>query len=501
MDRAKEVQQHFYSKASTRAIEQAAISRLAQGELVLMQRAAQALLALIKQRWPSRKRLLIYAGVGNNGGDGYLLGAYASAEGFQVSIKVVGQKTALSQTVALAQSMARQAGLCFTELSTPCATDLVIDALLGIGLSRPVQGELATAIAQINRHACPVLAVDLPSGLCADTGQVLGMAVKADATLSFITHKPGLWTADGPDYAGERLLDTLAIPPELYPLQPALAKPVNGEALLQQVPKRQKNCHKGMAGHVLVVGGDHGMGGAPLLSAEAALRCGAGLVSILTRQAHVSAIIARRPECMVKAVGPRDTIEPLLQQADVIIAGPGLGQAPWGQHLLSQVLAQQKALVLDADALSLLAQQQPERLPEQCILTPHPGEAARLLACSSQQVQQDRIKAVKALQQRFQARVLLKGNGSLLADAKEVQLLTAGNPGMASAGMGDLLCGIIAALWAQGLAATDACALAAWLHASAADQLAKDFGCRGLLATDVLPRVRQLLNQRPGLFE
>ncbi|SEA39779.1 NAD(P)H-hydrate dehydratase [Alkalimonas amylolytica] len=484
----------LYSSKQIRAIEQQAIAELAQGDFALMQQAASALLGLLKQRWPSRKSLLVYAGNGNNGGDGYLLAAYAKTDGYQVAIKCTGDHNRLPKAALMARQVAEQAQVPLLAPDAPFKADVLVDALFGIGLNRPVAGDYASAIEQINRSAGPVLAVDVPSGLCADTGQVLGSAVKASVTLSFIGHKIGLFTADGPDHCGDLRLEPLSIPKHLLAAQEFSARLVSGPQLLSQLKPRLANFHKGQAGHVVILGGDAGMAGAPLLSAEAALRCGAGVVTVLTRKEHVAALVARRPECMVHGVEAQQDLHPFLLKANVIVAGPGLGQQFWGQQLLQQVLAQNKAVLLDADALNLLAHQAPPQV-QQLILTPHPGEAARLLQCNNKDVQQNRLEAVKLLQHRYQATVVLKGHGSLIADAHGVQLLNAGNPGMASAGMGDLLSGIIAALWAQGLSASDATALGCWLHATAADQLAASDGQRGLLALDLLTEVRALLNQ------
>ncbi|MCC5824735.1 NAD(P)H-hydrate dehydratase [Alkalimonas sp.] len=489
------MQNLLYNTKQIRAIEQQAIAELAQGDFVLMQQAASALLGLLKQRWPSRKSLLVYAGNGNNGGDGYLLAAYAKAEGYRVAIKCIGDHSKLPNAAMMAKQAAEQAQIPLLSLDDSFKADVLVDALLGIGLNRPVNGHYASAIEQINLNTAPVVAVDVPSGLCADTGQVLGTAVLAAVTLSFIGYKVGLFTADGPDHCGDLLLEPLSIPQHVLAAQDCSTSLVPGPQLLTQLKPRRTNFHKGQAGHVVILGGDFGMAGAPLLSAEAALRCGAGLVTVLTRKEHVAALVARRPECMVHGVEAQQDLHPYLLKANVIVAGPGLGQQFWGQQLLQQVLAQDKALLLDADALNLLAQQTPPH-HKQLILTPHPGEAARLLKCSNQEVQQSRLKTVNALRHQYQATVLLKGNGSLVAGTDGVQLLNAGNPGMASAGMGDLLSGIIAALWAQGLSACDATALGGWLHATAADRLAARHGQRGLLALDLLEQVRALLNQQ-----
>lgn len=501
----------LYNKAQIKVIEQQAIAELQQDDFVLMQRAAAVLLQVIKQRWPSRRSILIYAGAGNNGGDGYLLAAFAKSEGFHVAIKCVGDHSQLPSAAAKAAQAARDAQVPLVPLEQPESADLLVDALLGIGLHRLVDGDYARAIALINQTGRPVLAVDVPSGLCADTGRVLGCAVKADLTQTFIGHKIGLLTADGPDHTGELQLDPLDIPAHVFQTVHAIASVVHGQSLLAGLPPRPRNFHKGKAGHVLIMGGDHGMAGASLLSAEAALRCGAGLVTVLTRQEHVSALLTRRPECMVHGVAAQQDLHPFFSKADVIVAGPGLGQQFWGQQLMAQVVKQHHPLLLDADALNILAQHrdwlpQAEEaapvssmtLPRALILTPHPAEAARLLQSSTAEVQHNRPGAVLQLQRQFQATILLKGNGSLVASSSHIQLLHAGNPGMASAGMGDVLTGIIAALWAQGMHASSATSLGAWLHATAADRLAKHYGQRGLLALDLLDEVRKLLHSSAG---
>lgn len=485
----------IYSSAQIRELEQQAIAELQQGDFVLMQRAASALLALLKQRWPSRRQLLVYVGSGNNGGDGYLLAAYANAAGYRVAIKCIGDHSQLPAAAAKAASEADKAQVPRLPLEQSTTAELIVDALFGIGLNRPVQGDYASAIAQINQASCPILAVDVPSGLCADTGRVYGCAVRADITLSFIGHKTGLFTADGPDHTGELLLNTLDLPVHLFTAIKNTVSLVPGRNLLDKLKPRPRNFHKGLSGHVVVIGGDHGMAGAPLLTAEAAARCGAGVVTVLTRPEHKAAMLSRRPELMVHGVEPQQDIHRWLTKADVVVLGPGLGQQFWGQQLLQQVLQYKGSILLDADALNLLAQQQPTQLPATLILTPHPGEAARLLATTTAVVQHNRFDAVRTLQKQYQATVLLKGNGSLIADSSgSIQLVATGNPGMASAGMGDLLCGVIAALWAQGLDATTAATLGSWLHGAAADQQAKLGGERGLLASDLLQPIRQLLN-------
>jgi NAD(P)H-hydrate epimerase len=267
------------------------------------------------------------------------------------------------------------------------------------------------------------------------------------------------------------------------------------DALHAWLPPRPRDSHKGDNGHVLCIGGDHGSGGAIVLCAQAALRTGAGLASVATRSAHVPALLARQPEAMAHAVESPDALAPLLERADVVAIGPGLGQGEWGSALFASALAAAKPLVLDADALNLIASS-PRALPADAIMTPHPGEAARLLGSDVAAVQADRGRAAQALVERYGAVVVLKGAGTIAAaPARVPRIVAAGNPGMATGGMGDLLTGVIAALRAQGLPAFDAASCGALLHAHAGDLAARD-GERGLLPSDLLPCLRRCAN--PG---
>ena len=260
------------------------------------------------------------------------------------------------------------------------------------------------------------------------------------------------------------------------------------------LPKRPAQAHKGYFGHVLVVGGDYGYGGAAIMAAQSAARSGAGLVSLYTRQEHIGAMLSRQPEIMAN----HQHFTAMLDRATVILAGPGLGSDNWGKALLAQLLGNEKPQLLDADALNYLATL--SRAEQQLqyanrVLTPHPGEAARLLGCTTAAIEHDRVAAVQQLQQQFGGTVLLKGQHSLIAGPKQqLARLNCGNPGMASGGMGDVLSGIIAALLAQGLSSFDAAALGGWLHGSAADQLSAERGEHGLLATDILSPLQKLLN-------
>jgi len=481
--------QPLYSTAAVRAIDAAAIASGIAG-YALMNRAGISALALLRQRWPKAKHVLVICGSGNNGGDGYVLARDARQSGLTVTVisldgrapGTADARQALSDWHAAGGSVA----VFDPRLPLPVA-DVVVDALFGIGLSRPPDQDASALIGAINRLEQPVLALDVPSGVDADTGAVPGVAVRATVTATFIANKRGLVTGPALDQVGELSVIGLNVPDAARLVETPLAFKLDANAL-EALPQRFANGHKGLYGHVLAVGGELGAGGALRLCVEAALRGGAGLVSALTRQAHVGALLAGRPECMCLGVETGELPE-LATRASVIALGPGLGQAEWGRGLFAALIDDPRPMVLDADALNLLAAE-PRVVPGR-VLTPHPGEAARLLGISSAAVQRDRYAALAALVDRYAAAVVLKGAGTLIgAPGEPVIVIDAGNPGMASGGMGDLLTGLIAALLAQGLPPFDAASLGALLHSIAGDLAAREGGERGLLASDLLPWLR-----------
>lgn len=460
----------------------------------LMQRAAHAAWRALRRRWPDEQRITVLAGRGNNAGDGYLIAALAQRAGRQVQVLAVGDPQHLQGDAAQAFAESKEAGVTPAQWSTKAKLHgVLVDALLGTGITGEVREPYASAIRAMNESALPVLAVDLPSGLCADTGSVLGHAVRADLTVSFIGLKVGLFTGEGPDRVGELAFDDLQADAAILDLvEPGIER--LSEANLPVVTPRLSTAHKGSFGQVLVIGGDLGTGGAALLSAEAALRCGAGMVTLATRPEHVTAALVRRPEIMCSGVESTYALTELTRRADVLVIGPGLGQAPWGRSLLSLAPQCQVPQVWDADALNLLAAGAVD-LPAGCLLTPHPGEAARLLDASVAEVQADRPAAARKLAGRYGCTVLLKGAGTLIADRDgRLALCSRGHPAMASAGLGDVLAGVAGALLAQGLAPFDAACLAVWLHAVAGENTGE--GGRGLAAADLIPAIRQLLEEQ-----
>jgi NAD(P)H-hydrate epimerase len=461
-----------------------------------MARAAEVAFRYLLGAWPEPEVLQVVCGTGNNGGDGFLIADLAHKRGIETIVIQLGDPGKIRGDALLARQQALANGVRMEPFSDAVVIPdgVIVDAMLGTGLGGDVRGDYVAAVDRINASGVPVLAVDIPSGLCSDTGRVLGAAVQADLTVTFIGLKRGLFTLQAPDYTGAVQFSDLAVPPDVYEAVPADCCRLELELLLERLPPRPATAHKGLYGTVLVVGGDYGMAGAASLAAEAALRCGAGLVRVATRPEHVAALVARTPEVMPQGVSSDDDFTPLLEAADVLVLGPGLGQSPWSRQLLRRALSSEKLAVLDADALNLLAGETLGEcgLPGDRVLTPHPGEAARMLGCSTADVQADRFAAVRDLQRQYGGVVLLKGNGTLITAGEKILLSDYGNPGMASGGMGDVLSGVIGALLAQHLAPLEAAALGVCLHGAAAD-IAAEQGERGLVATDLMPGLRSLL--------
>ncbi|WP_313026234.1 NAD(P)H-hydrate dehydratase [Pseudomonas lopnurensis] len=483
----------LYTAAQVRELDARLIAAGTPG-FELMQRSAHAAWRELRRRWPQAAALTVLAGRGNNAGDGYLVAALARRAGWQVAVLSVGDPQALQGDAARAFAEARDCGVRIEPWRADASLQgVLVDALLGTGISGEVREPYAGAIAAINESGLPVLAIDLPSGLCANTGRVLGQAVRAELSVTFIGLKLGLFTGEGPDRAGARVFDDLQADPQVVAQVESEAVRLDRPSLARVAP-RSPVAHKGSFGQVLVIGGDLGTGGAALLSAEAALRCGAGMVTLATRPEHVTASLVRRPEIMCHGVESTYGLTALVERADVLVVGPGLGQAPWGRSLLSLAAQRGVPQVWDADALNLLAGGGVE-LPSGCVITPHPGEAARLLQCSAAEVQADRPAAVRELARRYACVALLKGAGTLIAEPDgRLALCDRGHPAMASAGLGDVLAGVVGALLAQGLIPFDAACLAVWLHAAAGERLGSQG--RGLAASDLIPLIRQLLEEQ-----
>ncbi|VAW98809.1 NAD(P)H-hydrate epimerase / ADP-dependent (S)-NAD(P)H-hydrate dehydratase [hydrothermal vent metagenome] len=464
---------------------------------VLMERAGAAAFKKCREKWPEAKTMVVLCGVGNNGGDGFVVARLAMEAGITTTVFQLGDSSKLKGDAFAAAQRLMSVGIEPETFNNQNLSkfDVIIDALLGTGLRGNISGLWLHAIAAINVSgvAAAVLSIDIPSGLHGDTGIAMGNAVIADCTMTFIGVKQGLLTAQAANYCGELAFDNLNLPDTVYnKFQPSAVR-LKYHKSIHGLRAREQTAHKGNFGHVVIVGGDEGYLGAVRLAGEAALRTGAGLVSIATRVDHASMVNVGCPELMCHGIATAQALSILLKKASTIVIGPGLGQSAWAVEMFTETLAHDVPLVIDADALNLLAKEPLQN--KNWVLTPHPGEAARLLQQSVKEIEQDRYDAISKLKQRYDGVVILKGRGTLIAVDQELTGVCAeGNPGMASGGMGDVLSGIIAGLIAQGLRKANAARLAVCIHSAAADKAVVESGERGLLASDLMPWIRELVN-------
>lgn len=495
----------LYTGAQCRELDRLAIESYGLPGFELMQRAGRAAFELMRRHWPEARRLCLCCGKGNNAGDGYIVAGLARNIGLEVRL-LEAEPGALGGDAARAAAWAAEKGVRAEPWSgegLPEA-DLIVDALLGTGLRGAARQPYAGLIEAINGSRRPVLALDVPSGVDADTGAVPGVAVAASQTITFIGRKLGLYTGPAVPLAGERHYADLGVPGELLDELPGvpMLRLAHLAASGLGLPSRDANAYKHAVGHVLVVGGDHSMGGAVIMAAEAALRVGAGMVTVLTRAEHRPALLARRPEIMVADADDVALRQRLYERAAALVVGPGLGRDGWGRTLLEEALAQPLPTLLDADGLIGLAELDLHPA-HPLVITPHVGEAAEVLGISVADVQRDRLTTARRLADRVNGVAVLKGAGSVLASrgGRLLGVCTHGNPGMASAGMGDVLSGIIGGLLPQLDTPEQAALLGSCLHSAAADRAADGLGEPGLLATDLLPHVIEycrLLSPRRG---
>jgi len=487
----------LYLAADIRAIEQQAFASPAPPDL--MERAGLATAVLARSlAGDGGGSILVLAGPGNNGGDAFVAARHLKQWWYRVAVVFAGDTFKLPEDAAKALTAWRDAGGETHEL-VPRGRhwDLAIDGLFGIGLRREVAEKAAELITFMNDLGAPILSIDVPSGLAADTGRVLGRAVRADHTLTFLGLKAGLYTLDGPDHCGRVHLDTLGLDTTGFPESPGTL--LDAATLAHVLGPRKANSHKGSYGSLGIVGGAPGMAGAALLAGRAALKLGAGRVYVGMMDSSAPALDPLQPELMLRSA---DSVFKL-DHLTALAVGPGMGQSATAKGLLKQAVRSELPLVLDADALNLLAQEAILRralarrsLP--AIVTPHPAEAARLLGTTVAQVQADRIAAARTLAVRLACMVVLKGAGSVCAapDGRWA-INSSGNPGLAAAGQGDVLTGLVGALLAQGAEPATALRCAVYLHGAAADALvAEGIGPVGLTASEVTERARALFNAR-----
>ncbi len=482
-----------YSAAQVRAMDRHAIEKAGVPGYKLMQRAGGAALDAVRRHWPGATKLAILCGAGNNAGDGYVLARLARAAGLEVRVAALSDPRRLGGDAlqAYADFTAEGGRHGDFDATALAGSELVIDALLGTGVDRPVEGAWRDCIDWVNRSGLPVLALDLPSGLDADTGLPQGAAIRATRTIAFIALKTGLFLGAAPDHVGGLELADLDIPAGSRDAEAPVLRRMDGRLAAVALTPRRRTAHKGDHGRVLVVGG-LAMAGAARLAGEAALRTGAGLVTLATSAPSAAAVVSARPELIAHALRGRAGLAPLLAAADAVAIGPGLGVDRRARRLFEQAIDGGRPVVVDADALNLLAMH-PRRHVD-WILTPHPGEAARLLGTDAATVQRDRLAAAKSIVERFDGVCVLKGAGTLVQTRDALPwICDRGNPGMATAGSGDVLTGIIAALLAGGCAPALAAAAGVLLHAEAGDRASRA-GERGVIAGDLIAELHGVVN-------
>ena len=499
----------LYTASETRKIDNLAIKEKGISGYSLMQMAAEFTLDVILREFSPVEELIIFCSKGKNSGDGFLLGSFAKEFGLEVTI-------VMSNTSNVLKGVSRKA---FEEMkdakvkiiSTKSVEKLkvsnkavIVDALIGTGLKGNLRKNIKESILALNKLGVklPVLSLDIPSGINPDTGDADDIAVYADITATFVAQKRGCFTSVGKKFSGEIVYSDLEIPKNLFSKITSTSYVVDYEDSISKVVYREQDAHKGHFGNVLIVGGDRGLGGAGLLSSRAAVYSGAGLTSLVTRPEHVSASLVSCPEVMVKGVDSGQDIEEHLVKPDVIAIGPGLGQSAWSEQMIQRVFWEAEkrdvSVIMDADALNLLTKLKlSSDLPKRLILTPHPGEAARLLNTSVAVIESNRFSAAAKIQKKFNATVVLKGSGTVICHksggTQKWGICDSGNPGMATGGMGDVLTGIIAGLLAQGLTLKEAAEAGVDLHAKAADQASLEFGEAGLTSSDVINELKYLL--------
>src|SRR6266568_3215895 len=467
----------IYTTSAMRELE--ALAGAASPNPTLMERAGAAAAEYARALCGDKtKDVLVVAGPGNNGGDALEVAAHLKRAFFRVAVVFAGERDKLPEDAQAALGKWEAAGgTHLDDIPKDPRFDLAVDGLFGIGLKRPLAGMHGALVERLNLLGVPILSLDIPSGINADTGAVMGCAVRASHTITFIAHKPGLLTLDGPDHCGELKLNTLGLDPARL-LEPE-GELLDESILAGAIRPRPRNFHKGQAGSVGVLGG------------------AAGIVYLGLLTPRPPYLDYTQPELMLRR--PEELLEKGL--VDVLVAGPGMGKTDSGRKQLRAALAAPVPLVLDADALNLIAENRQlalalDKRAAPAIMTPHPAEAARLLGEATLQVQADRVTSARLIAKRYRSLVVLKGNGSLIAapDGK-FWINSSGNPGMASAGMGDALSGIIAALCAQGAEPLRALLAGTYLHGAAADALvAAGSGPLGITASEVIDRARALLN-------
>jgi len=487
--------QCVFSAEQVRTHEHSAAEQSAVSMYTLMERAGQAVFEQTIKHYPHAQDYVVLVGVGNNAGDGYIVASLAKQAGKHVTVIAAAPDKPLTGDALTAQKAWLAVGgeISNYDPQTIKTTDIIIDGLLGTGLKSEVREPFTKLIKTANDSLAPIVAIDLPSGINADSGVVQGIAIQAELSVTFVGIKQGLVTGEGRAYAGKCEFADLGVGQAFIQLATPSAELINYDTA-QGLTKRQNNSHKGSHGKLLCVGGNAGIAGAIRLTSEAALRTGAGMVKVYTHPDSVLAISMGRPELMVTTTD----LDAALEWATCIAIGPGLGQDSWAKSTFETVIqhcvAHNKAMVVDADALNLIAQQSSPISSKNTVFTPHPGEAARLLNCAISDVELNRYQSACKLAETYSTTCVLKGAGSIIANTTKSWVCTDGNPALAVGGSGDVLTGVIAGLIAQGVTTEQAACFGVILHAKAGDIAAQRDGERGMLPSDLFAIVRELVN-------
>ncbi|MFA3792732.1 NAD(P)H-hydrate dehydratase [Aliiglaciecola sp. SL4] len=489
--------QNLYTAQCVREGELEAAKQMSIPLYEVMQVAGETLFDWIQTHFDHQTNILVAVGTGNNGGDGYVAASLLLADGYRVSLASVDPARQLSGDALLAQQswLANGGEVADIRLVDTEHFELIVDGLLGTGLSGAVSSSYQSVIQRINQSSAHKLSIDIPSGLDANTGVTLGACVNADTTITFVGIKTGLVTGNGKQRCGNLIFKQLNIGESFAHLMKARARLIEYTDFAP-LASRALNSHKGNNGKLLCIGGNNGMAGAIRMTAEAAMRTGAGLVKVYCHANSSSSIVQGRPEIMASS----ENLLQMLEWADCIVFGPGLGQTSWSQEtfnqLFSYLIHQDKPLIIDADGLNLLSHQLHALNLSYLIMSPHSAEAARLLDTSIESVENDRYAAATKLVENYGGNCILKGAGSIVHSQVATYVCANGNPGMSTAGMGDVLSGVLGSLAAQGMTAPEASLFGTCIHSAAADLVADNFGQRGMIASDLFDYLRQLVNRK-----
>ena len=498
---------NLYTAQETKKLDNLAIIRQKVPAFTLIQRASDFSFNVLLNNWPNTKKVFVFCGKGNNAGDGYLIAHLAKEMGLESFIIQASPSNKISRISKKAFKFASESNVKKISIAgfkkKSLKDSVIVDALLGTGIKGAVKTNVSKLILEINKKSksTPVLSVDIPSGISSNTGVSLGTHIQADVTATFVGKKRGCFTSTGRTASGNVVFSDLGISSPIRNQVKTNCHLLDMERSLAKLKNRKGDAHKGNFGHVLVIGGDKGFGGAAILASKAAVFSGSGLVSLATRSIHVEAALSSCPEIMVSGVESGQDVEEILTKSSVVVIGPGLGQSAWSEQMLQRTFMEAKKrnlpVVLDADGLNLLSRLKLRSgIPRKMVITPHPGEAARLLNKRVNEIQQDRFKSVTALEKKLGSVSVLKGSGSLVCYKKsgkqEIGVCSAGNPGMAKGGMGDVLAGLIGSFLSQGLSLVEATEAAVDLHSKAADIAFLELGL-AIVPTDIIHNIRYFL--------